>query len=60
MPCGIGGVAMTSVARELGAEQDLDALGTALAERLGAVFEREPVETAVAEVGLQPATARLR
>ena len=60
VPCGIGGVAMTSVARELGAEQDLDALGTALAERLGAVFEREPVETAVAEVGLQPATARLR
>jgi lipoyl(octanoyl) transferase len=60
VPCGIGGVAMTSVARELGAEQDLDAIGGVLAERFGEVYERTPVETAAAELGLRPATARLR
>jgi lipoyl(octanoyl) transferase len=59
VPCGIGGVAMTSVSRELGAEQDLDAIGTVLAERFGEVYERTPVETAAAELGLEPATATL-
>jgi lipoyl(octanoyl) transferase len=59
VPCGIGGVGMTSVARELGAEQDLDAIATVLAERFGAVYERAPVETPAAELGLEPATATL-
>jgi lipoyl(octanoyl) transferase len=59
VPCGIGGVAMTSVARERGAEQDLGAFGDALAERLGEVYERTPVDTPAAELGLERATARL-
>jgi lipoyl(octanoyl) transferase len=44
VPCGIEGVAMTSLARELGAEQDLDGFAGALAERLAEVFERTPRE----------------
>jgi lipoyl(octanoyl) transferase len=59
VPCGIGGVAMTSVARELGAEQDLGAIATVLAARLAAVYEREPVQATAAELGLEAATARL-
>jgi lipoyl(octanoyl) transferase len=59
VPCGIGGVAMTSIAREHGAEQDLDAFGAVLAERLGAVYERTPVDTPAAALGLEPAAARL-
>jgi len=48
------------VARERGAEQDLDGFGGVLAERFGEVYERTPVDTAAAELGLEPATARLR
>lgn len=59
VPCGIGGVAMTSVARELGAARDLEAIGRVLAERLAAACERAPVETPAAELGLEPATATL-
>jgi lipoate-protein ligase B len=43
VPCGIQGVAMTSLTRELGAEQDLDAFANTLVARYAAVFEREPV-----------------
>jgi lipoyl(octanoyl) transferase len=43
VPCGIEGVAMTSLARELGAEQDLGAFADTVAARFGAVFERVPV-----------------
>jgi lipoyl(octanoyl) transferase len=43
VPCGIEGVAMTSVARELGAEQDFDAFADTLVAAYGRVFEREPV-----------------
>ena len=35
---------MTSVARELGAEQDLDAFVTAVRDRFGEVYGRPPVE----------------
>ncbi len=59
VPCGIGGVAMTSVTRELGAEQGLGAFGDVLAERFGEVFGRTPVDTPAAELGLEPAPARL-
>ena len=45
VPCGIEGVAMTSLSRELGAEQDVEAFADTVAERFGAVFERTPVET---------------
>jgi lipoyl(octanoyl) transferase len=48
VPCGIEGVAMTSLARELGAEQDLGAFAQTLAGRHASVFERRPVPTAPA------------
>ena len=43
VPCGIEGVAMTSLSRELGAEQDLGAFADTLVARYAGVFEREPV-----------------
>ncbi|HEU4706960.1 MAG TPA: lipoyl(octanoyl) transferase LipB [Solirubrobacterales bacterium] len=43
VPCGIEGVAMTSLSRELGAEQDLDAFADALVAAYGRVFDRDPV-----------------
>ncbi len=46
MPCGIEACQMTSVAREHGAEQDLDAFGSAVARRLAQSCEAEPVELA--------------
>src|ERR671918_784756 len=44
VPCGIEAVRMTSLARELGSEQDLDAFAGALARRFGEIYERRPVE----------------
>ncbi len=43
VPCGIDGVRMTSVCRELGAQRDLEAVIGALAGRYAEIFEREPV-----------------
>lgn len=43
VPCGIEGVAMTSLSRELRAEQDMDAFADTLVARYAGVFEREPV-----------------
>jgi lipoyl(octanoyl) transferase len=43
VPCGIEGVGMTSLAREHGAEQDLDAFARTLVAAYGQVLEREPV-----------------
>jgi lipoyl(octanoyl) transferase len=50
MPCGIEAVRMTSLGRELGAEQDLDAFGTTVARRLAEAYERELVERSRDEV----------
>jgi lipoyl(octanoyl) transferase len=59
VPCGIEACRMTSVSRELGAEQDLDAFGTTIAERLGRVYQRVLVERSWDEVAgslaLEPA-----
>jgi len=44
VPCGIEGVRMTSVRRELGREQDMRAFMDVVRDRFGAVYEREPVE----------------
>ena len=56
VPCGIEGCRVTSLSRELGAEQDLDALRrTLVAARFGEVFEREPVETEARPAGARPA-----
>jgi lipoyl(octanoyl) transferase len=56
VPCGIEGVAMTSLSRELGAEQGLGAFADTIATHFGEVFERTPVETAPGELGIAPAT----
>ena len=50
---------MTSLSRELGAEQDLDAFAATLAGRLGDVYARKPVERSwgdvVGSLALEPA-----
>jgi lipoyl(octanoyl) transferase len=58
VPCGIEGVAMTSLARELGAEQDLGGFADTVAECFGDVYERAPVASAPGDLGLElpPAT----
>ncbi len=50
VPCGIESCRMTSVARELGAEQDLDAFATTVRDRFGEVYERAPVEVDAEEL----------
>jgi lipoyl(octanoyl) transferase len=60
VPCGIEGLASTSLARELGAEQDLDAFADALAASFAEVYERRPVPTAPGELGLELTAATLR
>ena len=52
VPCGIEGVAMTSLSRELGAEQDLAPFAVTVARRFGEVFGREPVETRLEDLGV--------
>ncbi len=61
VPCGIEGVAMTSLARELGAEQDLGAFADTVAARFVDVYDRGPVATDPADLGLDlpPATLGL-
>jgi lipoyl(octanoyl) transferase len=53
--CGIEGARPTSLGRELGAEQDLDAFAATVAERFGAVYGREPVAADPAALGLDSA-----
>ena len=50
VPCGIESCAMTSVSRELGAEQDLDAFATTMRDRFGEVYGREPREVAARDL----------
>jgi lipoyl(octanoyl) transferase len=59
VPCGIEGCRVTSLSRELGAEQDLDAFAGTLVARFAQVYGREPVETDPAELELEPPAARL-
>jgi lipoyl(octanoyl) transferase len=53
--CGIEGARPTSLGRELGAEQDLDAFAATVAERFGAVYDREPLPADPAALGLDGA-----
>ena len=55
VPCGIEGARVTSLARELGAEQDLGAFTKAVVSRFCEVFERSPVATEPAALGLDSA-----
>src|SRR6266545_3607915 len=50
VPCGIADCQVTSVSRELGASQDLDAFATAVRDRFGEVYERAPVEVSAEEL----------
>jgi lipoyl(octanoyl) transferase len=59
VPCGIEGVAMTSLARELGAAQDLAAFADTLIGRFGAVYDRAPVAADPADLGLDLPAATL-
>jgi lipoyl(octanoyl) transferase len=58
VPCGIEGVAMTSLARELEVEQDIGAFADTVVERFGEVYGRSPIPTDPADLGLdlRPAT----
>jgi lipoyl(octanoyl) transferase len=57
VPCGIEGVAMTSLARELGA-RELGGFADTVVARFGAVYERTPTVVDSADLGLDlpPAT----
>jgi lipoyl(octanoyl) transferase len=59
VPCGIEGCAVTSIARERGAEQDFDTFAAALAARYGETLEREPKPTELAALDRARATASL-
>ncbi len=48
VPCAIDHVRMTSVGRELGEEQDLEAFASAIRDRFCEVYGRRPVERAPA------------
>jgi lipoyl(octanoyl) transferase len=50
VPCGIEACRVTSLTRELGAEQDMAAFATTVRDRFGDVYGREPVETSVREL----------
>ncbi len=51
VPCAIDHVRMTSVGRELGGEQDMEAFAATLRDRLAEALGRKPVERTMAELG---------
>jgi lipoyl(octanoyl) transferase len=55
VPCGIDGCGVTSLSRELGVEQDLDAFGATVAAQFGAIYGRVPVATDPTDLGLDNA-----
>jgi lipoyl(octanoyl) transferase len=60
VPCGIDDCRMTSVCRELGSEQDMDAYLEIIARRFCEIFEREPVDAGdrLTDLVGDPATVR--
>jgi lipoyl(octanoyl) transferase len=50
VPCGIESCRMSSLARELGGEQDMDAFATTVRDRFGEVYGREPREVSAGEL----------
>jgi lipoyl(octanoyl) transferase len=61
VPCGIEGVRMTSLCRELGSEVDMDAYMDVVAERFGEIYGREPVPAdpeSLSELLGEPASVR--
>jgi lipoyl(octanoyl) transferase len=55
VPCGIEDCRVTSLSRELGAEQGLDAFADTVVARFGEVYERAPVPTAPHALGIDSA-----
>lgn len=55
VPCGIEGCQVSSLSRELGAEQELAPFADTVAERYAAVYERDAREASPAELGLDNA-----
>jgi lipoyl(octanoyl) transferase len=55
VPCGIEGCQVTSLGRELGREQDLDAFADTVATRFAEVYERTPATASPADLGLDNA-----
>ena len=60
VPCGIEGCQVTSLSRELGAEQDLAAFADTVAARFGEIYDRAPVAAEPADLGLDLPAATLR
>ena len=60
VPCGIEGCEVTSLSRELGAEQDLGAFADTVVARFGEVYDRVPLATDPADLGLDLPAATLR
>jgi lipoyl(octanoyl) transferase len=60
VPCGIEGVRMTSITRELQREQDMNIYMDRVAELFGRIFEREPVEADATLAELAAGTAPVR
>jgi lipoyl(octanoyl) transferase len=61
VPCGLEGVRMTSLCRELGSELDMDAYMDVVAEGFGEIYGRDPVSTtpeALGELLGEPAPVR--
>jgi lipoyl(octanoyl) transferase len=57
VPCGIEACRMTSLSRELGAEQDLASFATTVRDRFGEIYGRAPVEVSSEELAEQLAAA---
>jgi lipoyl(octanoyl) transferase len=55
VPCGIEGCRMTSLARELGTEEDMDRFMDTVTERFAAIYEREPVAGSAPDLLSAPA-----
>jgi lipoyl(octanoyl) transferase len=57
VPCGIEACRMTSLTRELGAEQDIRAFMDTVARVFGEIYEREPLEVEPSELTPRPQPA---
>ena len=55
VPCGIEGCRVTSLSRELGAEQGLDAFAETVAAQYAEVYERTPANASPADLGIDNA-----
>ena len=60
VPCGIEGCQVTSLSREIGAEQSLGEFADTVAARFAAVYDRVAVTTDPADLGLDLPAATLR